>query len=152
MSRAGREGIVGEDGEPGEMLYGPTRRLDASGASTTEEVVGVGGGVGGPDPEVKGFKIDAGKPRYDLIPPEVMHGMAAVFTAGLAKYPDRNWERGLEWCRIFAALQRHSWAWLAGETNDPETGLPHTWHMAACCAMLAATEVRGVGTDDRPQR
>jgi hypothetical protein len=142
MSRAGHEGVVGEIGYPADDLAKAGFNIVEDPVADTPKGA----------PEVKGYKIDAGKPRYDLIPPEVMHGMAAVLTAGLAKYPERNWEHGLKWCQIFAALQRHSWAWMAGETNDPETGLPHTWHMAACCAMLAATEVRGVGTDDRPQR
>ena len=100
---------------------------------------------------LEGIKFDQGKPRYDLIPPEIEEAIAKVLTFGAAKYGDRNWELGMDWGRAYAALRRHMGAWWGGENNDPETGMPHTWHAAGCIAFLVAFEARGVGTDDRPK-
>lgn len=62
---------------------------------------------------------------------------------------ERNWEQGMSWGRVFAALMRHMWAWWRGEDKDPETGESHLWHAGCCIAFLIAYEARGVGTDDR---
>jgi len=95
-------------------------------------------------------KADNGKPRMDLIPPEIMWALADVLTLGAAKYRDHNWAVGTDWGRYYAALMRHMVAWWGGEDNDPETGRPHTWHAACCLAFLVAYEQRAIGTDNRP--
>jgi hypothetical protein len=97
----------------------------------------------------EGVKFDTGKPRYDLIPPEVSEALAQVLTFGANKYSARNWENGMNWGRAYGALQRHLNAFWAGEDKDPETGMPHTWHAACCIAFLISFEARGVGKDDR---
>lgn len=83
----------------------------------------------------KGVKYDNEKMRYDLLPPEAIEGAVAVFTMGAGKYGERNWEKGLKYGRIFAALMRHMWAWWRGEDIDPESGLSHLHH-AACNVMM----------------
>lgn len=104
-------------------------------------------------------KADDTKDRIDLIPPEMIFGVARVLTFGVDKYEDRNWEKGMRWGRVFASLMRHMWAWwggagpttknfLLGDT-DAETGMSHLWHAGACLAFLIAYEERGAGTDDR---
>ena len=98
------------------------------------------------------WKQDAGKPRMDLVPHELPQGVADVLAFGAGKYGPRNWERGMDWGRVFGALQRHLWAFWGGEDRDAETGLPHTHHAACCIAFLMAYEARGVGVDDRPRR
>ena len=35
-----------------------------------------------------------------------------------------------------AALLRHLMAYQAGEVNDPESGMPHLWHVATNAAFL----------------
>lgn len=99
----------------------------------------------------EGRKFDDGKPRYDLLPPEMLEAAAAVLTYGANKYGERNWEAGMAWGRPFAALMRHMWAWWRGEDSDPETGYSHLWHALCCIAFLVAYEARGAGTDDRPE-
>ena len=96
-----------------------------------------------------GIKLDSGKPRYELAPPEALAGQVRILTLGAAKYTDRNWERGMEWSRVFGAVQRHLWAWYGGEDNDPETGESHMHHAACCVAFLQTYIERGTGTDDR---
>ena len=99
----------------------------------------------------EGRKDDGGKPRYDLLPPELMDGVARVLTFGAGKYGERNWEKGMHWGRPFAALMRHMWAWWRGQARDPETGMSHLWHAACCLAFLITYEERCIGTDDRPK-
>jgi hypothetical protein len=100
----------------------------------------------------EGVKYDAGKPRYDLIPPELLEETAIVLTYGAVKYSERNWEKGMAWHRPFGALMRHMWAWWRGESVDPETGFSHLAHAACCIAFLIAYERRRIGADDRPKQ
>ena len=99
------------------------------------------------NPYIPGLKI-----RTDLIPPEAIRGTARVLTYGAKKYDDRNWERGLDYSRIYGALLRHILAWWEGEDLDPESGLNHLHHVG-CCAMFLQTFVeRGMNwCDDRPK-
>lgn len=96
-----------------------------------------------------GVKLDQGKVRMDLLPPELLFGVATILEFGANKYAARNWEKGMDWGRVFGALMRHMWAWWRGEKNDPETGYSHLWHAATNIAFLIAYEQRNVGKDDR---
>lgn len=107
----------------------------------------------------QGTKLDTGKARMDLIPPEVPFALAEVLGFGAFKYADRNWEKGMKWGRVFAALMRHLWAWWGGQGPtaknfvfgdlDEETKFSHLWHALCCVSFLVAYEQRGVGEDDR---
>lgn len=97
----------------------------------------------------EGRKHDDGKPRMDLIPPEALYALGRVLEYGAAKYADRNWEQGFAWGRSVAALKRHLSAWEAGQGCDPESGMPHLWHVATNAVFLLTFEARGAGTDDR---
>jgi hypothetical protein len=100
---------------------------------------------------VTGRKDDQGKPQVHLVPPEYVYAAARAFTFGAAKYAKWNWTKGLDWTRISDAAHRHLFAFMHGEEKDPESGLSHLDHLAACVAMLVAHAERGLGTDDRPQ-
>ncbi len=105
-------------------------------------------------------KYDNDKTRIELFPPEALFGISEVLTFGAKKYADRNWEKGMDWSRIFGALMRHLWCWFAGKQMtsesflfgdlDSETGMSHLWHAGCCITFLIAYEERGVGNDDRP--
>jgi hypothetical protein len=69
-----------------------------------------------------GKKNDAGKLRYDLIPPGPLAELAKVYTLGAAKYGDENWKLGIEKHRLVAAMMRHVEAYRAGITVDPDDG------------------------------
>ena len=96
-----------------------------------------------------GVKYDTGKPRWDLLPPDALDDVARVLSYGADKYAARNWEKGMDWGRLSAALQRHLAAFSMGEDIDPESGLHHLAHMSCCALMLHALFLRGDGTDDR---
>lgn len=96
-----------------------------------------------------GVKLDAGKIRMDLVPMDAVMAEAAVYTYGAIKYDDWNWAKGMRKGRIIAALMRHAAAYMAGQERDPESNLPHTWHMRCCTGMLVSAELRGVAVEDR---
>ena len=96
-----------------------------------------------------GVKHDSDKSRIDLIAPEMLFGIGHVLRFGADKYTDRNWEQGMRWGRVFAALMRHMWAWWRGERYDDETGMSHLWHAGCCIMFLIAMEERQIGEDDR---
>lgn len=101
-------------------------------------------------PDGGGLRFNEGKPRYDLIPPEAMDALAEHWGKGAAKYEARNWERGMAWCKCFASMMRHGWAWMRGEDFDPETGSHHMVSVAWNAMVLFTYHQRGIGTDDRP--
>lgn len=84
-----------------------------------------------------GIKFDSEKPDYSLVPPHALEELVKVLTHGKDKYARDNW-RHLEdgYLRYFAAAQRHLWAIHRGETHDPESGLHHAAHAAACLFFL----------------
>lgn len=105
----------------------------------------------------QGRKDDSGetKLRYDLIPPEALAGLAQVYTIGAKKYSDRNWENGINYGRIYAALMRHIEAWRQGEDYDPENGQHHLDSVVWNAVALRTYEARNMGgrfDDLRPKR
>jgi len=87
--------------------------------------------------KVVGVKFDHGKPRWDLLPFDVIEEIVKVLTMGAQKYEDHNWKK-IENIpeRYFAALMRHMAAWQAGETEDQESGLSHLAHAGCCLTFL----------------
>lgn len=100
---------------------------------------------------MNGIKDDGGKLRWDLYSWGAATGTVEVLTFGAAKYEQRNWEKGIEFSRVFAALMRHMTAWWTGQDKDAESGLPHLDH-AACCLHFLQHYQHGdyAGFDDRP--
>ena len=96
----------------------------------------------------EGTKNDAEKLRFDLIPPEFERAIADILTYGAAKYEDRNWEKGMDWSRPYAALRRHLNAWQMGEIIDPESGRPHLVSVLANAMFLYIYEMRSIGNDN----
>jgi hypothetical protein len=85
-----------------------------------------------------GYRNDQGKPLYHLLPTDALAGVTDVLTFGAKKYAERNWEKGMSWSRCFNSMMRHAWAFWRGEDLDPESGLPHTDHLACNALFLAA--------------
>lgn len=86
-------------------------------------------------------KTDAGKIRPTLVPPALVEAVAAVREYGCSKYHDPdNWRR-VEPQRYRDAAYRHWLAYLKNpEACDPESGLPHLWHLACNAAFLIEME------------
>ena len=100
-------------------------------------------------PDGGGLRHNDGKPRVDLLPPDVLLALAEVYTKAIGKYPERNWERGMKWSNVYASLQRHLYAFWAGEDVDPESQQAHIMHALWNVVALATYQIRGIGEDDR---
>jgi hypothetical protein len=99
-------------------------------------------------------KNDGGKPAISLIPPEVLFELGKVLEFGAQKYAARNWEKGLNYDRVFSALQRHLWSWWdpTQPDVDDETGLSHLSHALCNLAFLVHFEQRNrKELDNRPE-
>ena len=89
----------------------------------------------------KAMKFDGDKVRQELLMqgcPNAIEGVSKVLTFGAAKYAAHSWkqlENNVE--RYTGALYRHMNAIDRGEEVDPESGLPHIYHVA-CNAMFLA--------------
>lgn len=84
----------------------------------------------------EGRKHDKGKPRYSLIPVSPLRDVAEVFTFGAEKYGVKNYLYIDDENRIVDALMRHTEALRSGEYLDPESGKPHTAHIATNAMIL----------------
>lgn len=60
----------------------------------------------------------AGKPRYDLIPPSALRRVAELYARGAEKYGDRNWQKGIPINRLYASLLRHIYQWAEGDNVE----------------------------------
>lgn len=102
----------------------------------------------------QGHKHDEDKPRWDLMPMDALDEVAKVFTGGANKYDDRNWEKGIKYGRIYAAMLRHlSQFWQGKTINKDDFNLHHLAHAVCCGLMLLHYElndVEYVDFDDRP--
>lgn len=104
-----------------------------------------------------GLRYDAGKPRVGLLPPDALLALAEVYTQACApseaypqgKYPERNWERGMNYSKVTDSLLRHLLKWMGGEDVDAESKLLHTAHIAWNAMALLTYQLREIGVDDR---
>lgn len=99
---------------------------------------------------MSGTKNDEAKLRFDLLPTGPIAKLARVYTEGAKKYSDRDWEKGLAYSRVYAAIQRHLNAFWAGEDYDAETGVPHVINAAWGCLALCEYLETHPELDDRP--
>lgn len=76
------------------------------------------------------IKADGGKVRPLLTPPSLVMAVANVSEYGRKKYGEGETWREVEVARYRNALYRHWLAYLDGEQYDPESGMPHMWHVA----------------------
>jgi hypothetical protein len=79
-----------------------------------------------------------------------MEGIARVLTFGAQKYEERNWEKGMNYSRLYRAAFGHMNKWWAGIRNDHETGIHELLHAGCSIMMLYHYEATRTGRDDRP--
>ena len=102
---------------------------------------------------IAGIKHDTEKVRLDLVPYDAVTAIAEVLTFGANKYGERNWEKGINYNRLFRALMGHMWDWWRGAGPDAETGLSHLAHAGCCILFLLAYEARNMThLDNRPRQ
>ena len=94
-------------------------------------------------------RYDTGKPPISLIPPQVILELAKVYGFGTHKYAAHNWEKGMDWSRMYNSANRHIMAWWCGETFDKESGHYTLAHAIWNLTCLLYYEMYSVGRDDR---
>lgn len=99
-----------------------------------------------------GRKDDAGKLPLHLLPFDALEGITEILELGAKEYEERNWEKGMDWSRIFGATLRHLFAFWRGENLDKKSGKSHLLHAGCEILFLIAYEMRKVGRDDRPNK
>lgn len=80
-----------------------------------------------------GFQRDTGenKPRYDLIPHELLTRLAELYTRGAVKYDEGNWRKAnseVEYKRFLASAWRHFIAFIRGD-KDEDHGIAVVWNL-----------------------
>jgi len=87
-----------------------------------------------------GFQRDTaeGKPRYDLIPPELLKRLADLYTRGAEKYDEDNWKKAgseKEYARFKASAFRHFIDWMADWNTEEDHAvavifniMSYEWH------------------------
>lgn len=88
-----------------------------------------------------GMKCDKMKDRWDLAPWDSFEQIVKIMTYGAQKYEPNNWQK-VEFIRYFAAFMRHFMALLKGEYLDPESGYPHSSHMACNAVFMNSIDLR----------
>jgi hypothetical protein len=75
-----------------------------------------------------------GKPRYDLIPPEMLKRLAELYARGAEKYGDNNWRLAnseAEYSRFKASAHRHFVQWSAGWDTEEDHAVAAIWNIIA---------------------
>jgi hypothetical protein len=80
-------------------------------------------------------RYNSGKERWSLVDYEALKPMVHVLAFGAKKYSDDNWRKGLKTKEVCESLLRHITAYLSGQDNDQESGLPEVGHIL-CNAMF----------------
>lgn len=92
--------------------------------------------------EAKGTKLDVGKLRFDLVPVRAMTMFVAVLSFGAKKYGANNWRNLIGWrWRYIGAGLRHVFAYMGGESRDPESGFHHLSHALCCFFFILENEL-----------
>ncbi len=99
--------------------------------------------------QLPGIKHDQEKPRMDLLDADFLEGVADVLTFGARKYSANNWRGGIHYSRLIASLYRHLGAINRGEDLDPESGLPHIYHIGCNAMFLGNMLEKRKDLDDR---
>jgi hypothetical protein len=86
-----------------------------------------------------GFKkaMTGGKASLTLVPPTFTNGVAQVLDFGAKKYARGQWMRGMSFSAVLDGMKRHLQAIELGEDLDPESGLPHLYHLGCGAAFLS---------------
>lgn len=91
------------------------------------------------------------KPPMHLIPKPFLIILSKVMGLGAKKYGPYNWRSNKVAASVYlGAAERHIASWADGESNDPESGVSHLAHAAACIAILLDAQETGNLVDDRP--
>lgn len=97
--------------------------------------------------DLLGFK----KPPLRLVPAALIIQTARAMALGAKKYGPYNWrDKKVRRTVYLEAAMRHILCALDGEDLDPESGVPHEAHAAACMGIILDAMQIDAMIDDRP--
>ena len=96
-----------------------------------------------------GDRKNNGKHKWSLVSYKALEPMVDVLMFGEQKYSAHNWKKGLKYTETIESMQRHMNAFLDGEDNDPESGLPHIGHILCNAQFLSYMYQFRKDLDDR---
>lgn len=79
-------------------------------------------------------RFNTDKPKWSLVDFKSLEPMVNVLEFGAKKYSAHQWKIGLPTTEICESLLRHIFAYMNGENNDKDSGLPHIGH--AMCNLM----------------
>lgn len=86
-----------------------------------------------------GMKNQSEKNKYSIIPTIMWEALSKVLSFGANKYSPENYKN--EPVEGYVdSMFRHFIAWRNGEYYDPESGLPHVYHMFANAGFISCLE------------
>lgn len=94
------------------------------------------------------------KIRYELVPDELVEGIAQVFMAGITQgYDENGWKEGkaFEKEKNIASIKRHLADYRRGMCADTESGLHPLLHAATRSLMQYYLDLQTTKTKDLPQ-
>lgn len=98
-----------------------------------------------PKDSLGALKIDLG-----TIPKVATIYQALAHMDGAYKYGLKNWRnKSVKMTVYTTAIERHTMQLAAGEDVDTKSGVPHTGHIMACCAIIEDARACGCLIDDR---
>lgn len=87
-----------------------------------------------------------------LVPPALIIFVSKVMGLGAKKYGPYNWrDKRIQHTVYLEAALRHILSSLDGEDTDPESGMPHEAHAAACMGIILDAKSLNILIDDRPK-
>lgn len=97
--------------------------------------------------------IGSTKPPLHHIPCGPLFQIGGALLSGACKYGAHNWRVvGVRSDVYYDAMLRHVMQWWEGEELDPESGMSHLAHAAACCIILLDAAAQHKLTDNRPPK
>ena len=97
----------------------------------------------------QGLRYNDDKRKWSLVDFESLEPMVEVLEYGAAKYAPDNWKKGMPIKEVCESLLRHTFAFMKGEDEDPESGLTHIGHMQCNLMFLAYNLKHKPEFDDR---
>ena len=94
-------------------------------------------------------RFNDNKIKWSLVSWKALEPMVKVLMFGANKYSPNNWQKGLKYSEISESLQRHLYAFMEGEENDPESKLSHLGHLMCNAMFLSWMFIFRKDLDDR---